>query len=163
MRFRSVARIVKPYGRKGCVRIEPLVDYQFRTDEKYFLAPPLPQIQFLTINEVFTRDKHLIFCFKEITDRSQAEKLRDRYLQRQLVVKPQSHGELEGYTVLTDDQRRVGTVKDVIESAGYRTIVVQTGEKELLVPFVREYVESIDSARKVIVVSGVGYDELRKL
>lgn len=163
MKFRSVARIVKPYGRKGCVQVELILNAKFQPETKFFLAPPLPDLQFVTLSEVLVKQKHLVFCFHEVNDIAQAEQLRGRMLQSDKLQEKPFNDNLIDYEVMLDNGEKAGRVKDVIESSGYRVIVVTDDRNETLVPLVDEYVIEIEDKKKRILLDSTKYDELKQI
>jgi len=60
--------------------------------------------------------------------------------------------QLEGLAVRTVDGREIGTVTEVIHTAAGELLCIGSGEREVLVPFVRAIVISVSLADKVIEV-----------
>jgi 16S rRNA processing protein RimM len=60
--------------------------------------------------------------------------------------------ELEGMTVARRDGSVVGTVREVIRPAGQSLLVVDTPEREVLIPLVRSICVDIDTERQVITI-----------
>jgi 16S rRNA processing protein RimM len=59
--------------------------------------------------------------------------------------------QLEGLTVETDDNRLIGTVKEIIKTGSCDVFIIE-GEKEYLVPFIEDIVKTIDLHKRKIVI-----------
>ncbi len=61
------------------------------------------------------------------------------------------HFELIGLEVLAADGRRLGTLEEILETAGNDVFCVRDGKREILVPAVRDAIASIDlTARRLV-------------
>jgi 16S rRNA processing protein RimM len=60
--------------------------------------------------------------------------------------------QLKGLAVVDDAGNPVGTVSDVLQTAGSEVLVVDGGDRERLVPLVDRVVEAVDLARGTIVI-----------
>ena len=60
--------------------------------------------------------------------------------------------DLIGCVVRTLDGRRVGVIGDVLDAAGRHIWSVRDGETEHLVPAVKEFIVSVDTEKKEVVV-----------
>lgn len=157
-----VGRIGRPHGVRGEVTIE------VRTDEPdlRFAAGSSLLIQddahpALVIDSTRDHSGVLQIKFEGINDRTAAESIRnlilealvdetelpfeeDEYYDRQLI----------GLAVLDSQDREIGEVVDVLHLPGHDVLSIQTdGQKELLVPFVAEFVPVVDIAQGLVVIT----------
>jgi 16S rRNA processing protein RimM len=100
----------------------------------------------------------VLVLFEGFEDRTKAERLRGSML---FVSAPDAAPppdgehyihELIGCEVRTRDGLRVGRIEDVFDAAGRQIWSVRDGETEHLIPAVREFIVSVDTVRKEIVV-----------
>ena len=104
------------------------------------------------------RSQHISFFvkFDHIVDRSSADALKQSsiYLEH-------SHSEewqvqededpLVGYSVFDEEQQLIGIISEVLETAAHPIIVVQKNKDSLMVPFVDEFILSVDDESEAIV------------
>ncbi|NGP87300.1 ribosome maturation factor RimM [Fodinibius halophilus] len=105
--------------------------------------------------------------FEHVTDRTQAEKLKnftvyaDREIVNSLLDSDELPLKLTSFEVL-EDEEAVGTVKALLENPAHPILeVVTTGQEQLLIPFVDEYVVDIDEESQNIQCKNL--DQLRGL
>ena len=60
-----------------------------------------------------------------------------------------------GAHVLDENQKSIGTVKDVLIMPSQNIIVVETGGNEILIPYVDAYIELFDKQKKNLIVKDV--------
>ena len=60
-----------------------------------------------------------------------------------------------GSRVLDENQKSIGTVKDVLIMSAQNIIVVETGENEILIPYVDAHIELFDKQKKNLIVKDV--------
>jgi 16S rRNA processing protein RimM len=100
----------------------------------------------------------VLVLFEGFGDRTKAEGLRGSllFVSASDAAPPPEGGhyihDLIGCEVRTRDGRRVGRIEDVIDAAGRHIWSVQDGETEHLIPAVREFIVSIDTVNREIVV-----------
>ena len=61
-----------------------------------------------------------------------------------------------GSAVVDELGTTLGTVKDVLHLPSQDTLVIDSDGREILVPFVRAFVPTVDIERKMIIVSNMG-------
>ncbi|MFY9588406.1 MAG: ribosome maturation factor RimM [Actinomycetota bacterium] len=147
-----VGRIVKPHGLRGEMVVEVLSDApeRFAPGGRIDAGDPDGARRTLTVRATRNDRGRSLVTFEEVTDRDAAEALRGALLSiaREDAV-PLEDGmyyewQLEGLTVADEDGRTVGTFVRVLEGGGGDLWVVDTGEKEVLVPAVEEFVRRVD-------------------
>ena len=153
-----VGRIGKPQGIKGEVTV------QVRTDDPdtrfaagaVLLTDP-PERGPLTVASSRWQNGRLVVALEGVDDRNGAEALRDTLLQVDARTLPPPEDEdefhdhvLRGMAAYVVGGGRLGEVADVLHLPHGDVLVVQTGEREVLVPFVKAMVPVVDvAARRV--------------
>ena len=154
----NVGRIGRAHGILGEATIE------VRTDE--------PQNRFaigaqlitdhgnLVVTSARVHNGILLLGFKGITDRNAVEKLRNTLLYAEVDIDQPSENEddyhiqqLIGLTAVLADGSNYGTVADVLNLPAQDCLVINTETGEVLIPFVRQLVPTVDLDRKLIVVN----------
>ena len=154
----NVGRIGRAHGILGEATIE------VRTDE--------PQTRFaigaqlitdhgnLVVTSARVHNGILLLGFKGITDRNAVEKLRNTLLYAEVNIDQPSENEddyhihqLIGLTAVLADGSNYGTVADVLNLPAQDCLVINTETGEVLIPFVRQLVPTVDLYRKLIVVN----------
>lgn len=152
-KYVTIARIGKPHGLGGTVTVIPKTENKnwLEKGNKLFLAPPLPIIQFLTIDEVFYKGRHLVISFQEVDNRNIAEKLRGRFLQARkenLKVLDEDefyYYEIESADVYLDNGEKLGKVKEIISTGANEVICVKLKEgKEINIPMLKRFIKKIN-------------------
>ena len=154
----NVGRIGRAHGILGEATIE------VRTDE--------PQNRFaigaqlitdhgnLVVTSARVHNGILLLGFEGITDRNAVEKLRNTLLYAEVDIDQPSENEddyhiqqLIGLTAVLEDGSNYGTVADVLNLPAQDCLVINTETGEVLIPFVRQLVPTVDLDRKLIVVN----------
>lgn len=151
-----VGRIGKPQGIKGEVTV------QVRTDDPdarfaagAVLATDPVERGPLTVASSRWQNGRLVVLFEGVADRNRAEELRETLLQVDARTLPPPEDEdefhdhvLRGMTAELVRGGRLGEVADVLHLPHGDVLVVQTGEREVLVPFVKAIVPVVDVAAR---------------
>ncbi len=155
MPFRIIGYIGKPIGLKGkfCIS-DPRLDAQALRSLKYvYVGNDTDPEEVHDIRAVETRGRRLLLLLDGIGTRKQAESLLHKSLfisEAQMKDFADEHEAFryEGYEVLQNGEV-LGTVSGRIELPMQEVLVITTGNgKEVLVPFVGEFILSInDEAR----------------
>ena len=155
-----VGRIIKPHGTRGELLVEVLSDFPDRFAPGSPLEAGDPEGRRTSLTVASTRNdrgRNLV-SFAEVQDRDAAESLRGTLLSiDRRDATPLGEGtyyewQLEGLEVVDEDGRRLGTFARVLEGGGGDLWVVDTGEEEVLVPAVEEFVRRVDLEQGRIVV-----------
>jgi 16S rRNA processing protein RimM len=156
----TVARIGRVHGVLGEVTIEVRTD---EPDERFFvgsvLATEPASFGPLTISSVRNHNGILLLGFNGIKDRNAAEKLRDVLLVADVDIDAEGFDEddfhiqqLLGCSVITQEGKHIGTVTDVVPLPGQDLLAVDHSGREILIPFVRAIVPTVDVKNKIITV-----------
>lgn len=164
--FLIVGHLRRPHGTRGEMFVEPLTDFPetvFGEGSELRVSDPegqLPDELFppLRVDESRPHKGGLLVRFEGIHDRDRVDFIRNRYLLRPFAeAEPLAEGELfrhqlPGLDVVTVAGEEVGRVREVYEHQPADLLLVETGDREILVPFTREVVVSwdLDSGRLVV-------------
>lgn len=158
----TVGRIERPFGVKGEVKVRPLSDVPGRFDRLKSVS--VVGAEGLVRNEEVTHVRRAgasyIMRFAGITTPEAAGLLRGTLIQ----VPPREKGraaepadvfyecDLVGMRVEDEGGRALGTIDALWELPGQHIIVVRDGDRELLIPAVKNFVASVDvPGRRMIV------------
>ena len=154
----NVGRIGRAHGILGEATIE------VRTDEpqtRFAIGAQLITDQGnLVVTSARVHNGILLLGFEGITDRNAVEKLRNTLLYAEVDIDQPSENEddyhiqqLIGLTAVLADGSNYGTVADVLNLPAQDCLVIKTETGEVLIPFVRQLVPTVDLDRKLIVVN----------
>jgi len=157
----SVGKIVATHGIGGEVKVEPWTDFpeRFRPGTRFSLQKG--EVTYpVTVAGARPHGRHLILQLAEINDLEQAGCLHGSVLQVEpWEVEPLPEGQyyifqLVGSRVYTTGGQFLGTLLDVLTTGANDVYVVKgAGNKEILIPALKEVVSGIDLARKEIRVA----------
>jgi len=153
----NVGRIGRAHGILGEATIE------VRTDEpqtRFAVGAKLITDQGnLVVTSARVHNGILLLGFEGFTDRNAVEKLRNTLLYAEVDIDQPRENEddyhiqqLIGLTAVLSDGSKYGTVIDVINLPAQDCLAIKTDSGEVLIPFVRQLVPTVDLERKVIVV-----------
>jgi 16S rRNA processing protein RimM len=164
----AVGVIVKAFGIKGEVIVQPLTDApgRFRSLQNVFLVPePVANgtadgAPVTTgIAEVHVEPRGIRARFACAPDRTAAERLVGLIVmipQEEAVQLPEGTffvHQVIGFHAVDEQGAPLGTLKDVLRFPAHDVYVIAApGEQDLLVPAVREFVRSIDSANRTMII-----------
>jgi len=156
-----VGRIGRAHGVHGEATIEIRTDLpEERFYEGAVLMTDPASAGPLTITQVRDKNGIMLLAFKEVQDRNAIEKLRDTLLLADVDLAEEDQFEDEFHVQqLIDcqvfDQSAVllGTLSDVFNLPGQDVLAIQTDKGEVLVPFIRDFVPTVDIKNKRIVVT----------
>jgi 16S rRNA processing protein RimM len=156
-----IGRIGRAHGTRGDVTVEVRTDdveYRFAPGAELMTDPP--EAGPLRVESHRWHQGRLLLKFADVADRDRAEALRGVYLVVDSATsRPLAEAddfwvhELTGLVVMNKKGQRLGTVEDVVSTAGTDLLVVRRDDgNELLIPFVSQFVPDVDlDARRVVV------------
>jgi 16S rRNA processing protein RimM len=160
-----VGRLVKAHGLKGALKVELYTDdpdRRFTPGATFTLQVPTTSDwhgKSLELIELRWYNTHAVAFFKDVPDRTVAETLVKAILwveqeTEELPVEEDAwyDHQLVGLAVLRDGVR-VGTVSQVDHLPAQDLLTVKTEAGDVLVPFVKEIVPSVDIAAGTLVVT----------
>jgi 16S rRNA processing protein RimM len=165
MEYICIGKIVNTFGIKGELKIQSYSDFDAQRykkgntvyvhkDGKYLpfqIASFRTHKGFSLVAFAQNQDINLVEQYKEcevFIEKSSRAKLPEGEYYR---------SELEGLSVYTEDHELIGTVKAVEETNGANNYlrIVTADEKEVLVPYVKAFISSVDPEQKQIIIRRV--------
>ncbi|WP_026196824.1 ribosome maturation factor RimM [Sciscionella marina] len=150
----AVGRIAKAHGVRGELAVDLSTDspeVRFASGTRLTARRRREAPRTLTVSAARTHGTRLLVMFDEVRGRDQAEELRGCLLLADTGDLPPNQDpdefydhELEGLTVVTVDGEEIGTVIEVVHGAGGELLAVDAGDREVLVPFVKQIVPAVD-------------------
>ena len=143
----SVAKILRPWGLNGQLKVDPLSDFpnRFKVGQEFFIGPT----KFLC-NDVRQRSGKIILKLAGIETKEEANKFQGALLtihQSEAHELPEGtfyHHEIEGLDVWTDTDYYLGKITEIITTASNDVYVVRHTKQEILIPATPDVIKSID-------------------
>jgi 16S rRNA processing protein RimM len=161
----TIGQISKVRGIKGEMVVVPLTDdpKRFSLLEKVIVSKD-EKISEFEVEKVQTELKTkklkeiVLLKLKEVESPEEAKKLVGSFLEieKEDVIKlPEGRYfvfDIVGLKVITTEEKKIGTVKEVISLPANDVYVVQGNQKEYDIPATKEVVKKIDLERKVMII-----------
>lgn len=161
--FLNVGQIINTHGIKGEVKVFPLTDDMYRFDdlEVVYIEDKVYEIE----NVKYLKDK-VVLKLEGINSIEEAEKYKQKYIKisrEDAVELPEDTyfiADILGCTVVDTEGFEYGKVKEVIQT-GSNDVYWVKGNKEVLVPVLKDIVLDIDVVNRKITMkpSGEWQDE----
>jgi 16S rRNA processing protein RimM len=154
-----VGKAVKTHGVRGALKVRPYGETlgEMEAGEKLFFIENGVQLQ-LTIVSLRAQRQGWIAQFEEIENIDRAEALTGKEIfidKDRLPELPEGeyyHFQLIGLSVETKEGEPLGTLSAIFETGGNEVYVVESAEKELLIPAIEDVICEVDlQSRKLIV------------
>ena len=154
----QVGRIGRAHGIHGEATIEVRTD---DPDSRFAIGARLETDDrgVLTVKTGRVHNGILLLSFEGVEDRNAVEALRDVVLYAQVDISAPGSSEddfhvqqLLSCSAYGEDGSLVGQIIDVLNLPGQDVLVIKKDSQELMVPFVRELVPTVDIAAKRVVV-----------
>lgn len=160
MDFLTVGRIIKTVGLKGELKIFPTTSFSFMRFKKgaILYIEANGEYRKVTVETKRAKDKFIILKFNELNDINEAEKYLGNFLLAEkdysLLKKDEYfYEDLLNCTVYFDNGALIGLVYKIEEYGPYVTLRIKTNKKDVLIPFVEQYLSNVDIASKKIVIN----------
>jgi 16S rRNA processing protein RimM len=148
-RFLAIARVVKPWGVRGELKLEVLTGFpdQLGRLTRVYLGPEAAPH---TVARFHWHSGELLVQLADVRDRNAAELLRDQLVQiareDAIPLEPGQFYEYQiiGLNVITTDGEPLGQVVEVLSTGANDVYVVQGPRGEVLLPARAEVVRAID-------------------
>ena len=156
----AIARIAKPRGLKGEVVADLLTDFPERFEGLEIVVGVLANggRRDLKIENSWFQNERIVLKFEGVDSVEAAEELRNA----EICVSEADAVELEpdefydwqlaGCEVVTTDGDTIGIVRELMRTGGTENLVVDSVERELLIPFAETICIEVDIENKRIVV-----------
>jgi len=153
-----IGTIAKCIGLKGEVAVNPdTFDItRFFDLESVFVGRTDTTVDLLSIESVRLHKERPIIKFETVHSRDDAEQLTGMLLfvdEKDRIDLPEGQffiHDIIGMSVYTVDDRFVGNVQEVLPLPAHNVYVISDGEKEVMIPAVDEFIDSIDEKNKII-------------
>ncbi|MFZ1978657.1 MAG: ribosome maturation factor RimM [Bacteroidota bacterium] len=160
MELIAIGKIAKPVGIRGELKIIPLTDdlNRFLNLRTVMTGTAAEQAVERLIVRVRISAQHIVAALEGVSSVEEAEVLRNDFVfipeeQKKLPGKGRYLiDRIIGCAVAGEDGASIGILTDVLKLPANDVWVVRSGEKEFLIPAVKEFVESVDEERKRIVI-----------
>ncbi|MEG6521611.1 ribosome maturation factor RimM [Desulfotomaculum sp. 1211_IL3151] len=148
----KVGEIVNTQGVKGEVRVIPTTDFPERFVKNSKVSVLLrDQRKDYTIERAWEHKQFIIIKFVEISDMTEAEKLKGGLLQitpEELIPLPEGNYyifQIIGMRVYDQSNQELGNITQVLQTRANDVYVVKNDQgKEILIPAIKSVVKSID-------------------
>ncbi|HET8761261.1 MAG TPA: ribosome maturation factor RimM [Nitrospiria bacterium] len=154
-----VARVVKPIGLKGAVRVEAMSDAPDRfTAGARFWVLSTPPVRVTLAEAAGAPDGRLVLRFEGRESIDAVSAWRGCFLaieESERAPLPDGafyHDELKGMSVETEAGILVGVVRDVLSAGPYDLLAIEDGAQERLLPMVKAFVIRLDRALRRVTV-----------
>jgi len=156
-----VGRIGRAHGILGEATIEIRTDLP---EERFFVGNTLVTDPVghgpLTIETNRYNNGTLLLKFRECKDRTSVEKLRDTLLLADVDVTRDTSDEndfhvqqLIGLRVSDQAGKDMGEIEDILNLPGQDLLVIRSGDREILLPFILDFVPVVDLENRSITIS----------
>ena len=155
-----VGRLGRPHGVHGEISVEVRTDEpELRFAKGSKLSVKESNNQLTVLSSRWHQEKMLV-KFEEITDRDLANEIKGKTLT--IKIDPNSietkkdqyyEFQLAGLKVIDKNDKTLGQIKEVITNLAQDLLVVETVDKrEVLVPFVKQIVTTVDLDKKIVIM-----------
>ncbi|MCU0452479.1 MAG: ribosome maturation factor RimM [Bacteroidetes bacterium] len=159
----AVAKILTTVGLKGDLKVELLCSGPDRLDRLSAVAvgPDPASTVAYRFQGVRVQTNGIMVRLAEIADRTAAERLRGQFIfVPDAEAEPPQEGsvrvdDLIGFTVVDQDGRERGVVREVYAMPVYDLWGVWTGSKEVLIPAVAAWIDRLDRERRLVVLASI--------
>jgi 16S rRNA processing protein RimM len=153
--YLAIGKVLKPWGLKGAVKVQSYaesIDSFRRITELRVQSKDGPAVLFL--EEAKPHKKGVLLKFK---GRDRVEDVEDLAGLTLYMDKKELPGlaegeyywhELIGMQVSTDSGKSVGTIEKILETGNHDVYVVRQGERETLIPAIRDVIRGVDVPAK---------------
>ncbi len=158
-----VGKVIKPHGLHGELKVISYIvkPENFQQWESVFVKKNSDEGVWLQIDSVRFQHKGVLLKFSGVNERDSAEFYRGSllYVKREAVEELSENSyplfQISGCMVETLSGRKIGIVEDILRSPAQNIIVVKRGRKQVLIPFVKEFVKKIDIESGRVVISPI--------
>lgn len=156
----AVAKITKSVGLKGLVQADPLSGDKGRLLrlKQVFIGEAESSAQPAVVETAEARTRGAVLKFRSVEDRNRADELRGLwiFIEEKEIVHPKKGSyfvhEIVGLKAVREDGAELGVVTDVVNLPAGDAWVVKIGDREVLVPAVKEFIRDVDLHRRVVVI-----------
>jgi 16S rRNA processing protein RimM len=156
----TIARIERPFGVKGEMKVRSLSDVPGRFDHLGKVSVVISGGRAIeaTVTHVRSAGSFLIMGLEGITSPEEAGAFRGGLIQVPRTTTPASpehtyyECDLIGMTVESEAGEEIGTIESIWEVPGSHVLAVRKGSQEVLIPAARDLIAEVDVARRRMTV-----------
>jgi 16S rRNA processing protein RimM len=156
----TIGKVVKPFGVKGEMKIEPLTDFpeRFTGLTRVYLVSPAGKEIVCEVKSVRYAGGAPFLHFSGYDSPEKAKAINGWFIKvprEEAVRLPEGTYywfELIGMEVVSEDGEKLGTIVDVFETGSNDVYVMKHGRKETYIPATAEVVRQIDRQAKRMVI-----------
>jgi 16S rRNA processing protein RimM len=160
MELIAIGRISKPIGTRGEVKVVPLTDdtERFVNLRSVWVGRSASSACERSLISVRTDRSHVVVQVDEIRTVDEAEHLRDEYLfvpmENRIPLQKGKYfiDDVIGCEVVTEEQKNIGIVTDLLTLPIDDVWVVRNESHEILIPAVKEIIRQVDVEKKRIII-----------
>ena len=162
MQYFEIGKIVNTLGLKGEIKVIPITDdpkrFELIKEIEVFKANGTPQGTY-SIEKVRYHKQFIILKLKEISDINAALLLKTTSIkipkEKALPLEEDQYylSDLYGLKVVTDEGCDLGVIKDIIFTGANDVYIVEKqGEKDLLIPAIKQCILNVDLDNKIMTI-----------
>lgn len=169
LRYLAIGRVIRAHGLRGEVSVTVLTEFpeRFKTTEWVYLGNQSEATPYRLESHRWHK-KNILLTLAGVTNRTQAEALKDQFVQVPLEeAVPLPEGayyfyQLIGLEVITTTGLRLGVITDILETGANDVYVVENNDvknndvknknQEILLPAIADVVKSVDLEKGQIIV-----------
>lgn len=161
--FVCIGKVLKPFGINGALKIQNFSDIpdRFENLDFIYVGPSVDLAVPYEMEAVEYHNRYIILYLLRYTNRNIAESLQGYFCyipkaaQEQLPEDNFYVDDLIGMTLKSDNNKLIGSIRDVIPSPANDVLVVDAPGGELLIPMVSEIVKHVDLAAGEITIQPI--------
>ena len=142
-----VGKVSSPHGISGEITVYPLTDDISRFENlHYFIC----ESKEYTVTNTRIHKGQILIMTEQITDRNGVEVLKGKHIEvRREDALPLEDGqyyveELKGLCVIDINSDRTGVLKDILQPGSVDVLLIQTENKEMMMPFFKADIDEIN-------------------
>ena len=156
----SIGKVVKPFGVKGEMKIEPMTDFpeRFKDLSRVYLVSPAGKEIVCEVKTVRYAGDAPLLVFSGYDSPEKAKVLNGWFVkvpEADLVPLPEGQYywyELIGMEVISEGGEKLGTIVDIFETGSNDVYVMKRGKQEVYLPATKEVIKRIDRKAKQMVI-----------
>jgi len=149
----KIGKLSKLHGIKGSVVLQMLAPYQLEVKKirNFFIEINQTPTPFF-VTEIKLSGKNLILNFDSIKTLEAAQKIigYDVLVAEENIIKQKAVKDLTGYKLIDKNRGDLGLILEVVDIPGQRMFSLSVGGKEVLLPFVEDFVVKIEHKTKTV-------------
>lgn len=156
----TIGKLVKPFGVKGEMKIEPMTDFPERFKElgRVYLVSPAGHEMVCTVKSVRYAGETPVLLFNGYDAPEKAKALNGWFLkvpEAETVPLPEGQYywyELIGMEVFSEDGEKLGVIADIFETGSNDVYVMKRGKQEVYIPATKEVVRQVDRKTRQMII-----------